>query len=124
MRHAIILEPDPEILGMLDRVFAGLHWSSMTVPGLDEAAEKIAGSWAAVLSVESGDLHALDRIHTLHAIAPETVICVLVDELYPDFDRQLRGAGVDAIIAKPVKEREIVEALVSGFTTRRTLRRG
>ncbi len=108
---------------MLDRVFAGLHWSTLTVDVLAEAEPRISGAWAAVVSVESGDSDAIERLRGLHEVAPETVLCVLVDELYPDFDRELRAAGVDAVITKPVQEGEIVEALVSGFTARRGQRR-
>lgn len=123
MRHAIFLEPDADYRALLDRVFGGLHWACSPIDSLEEAEARIPGAWAAVLSLESGDVASLDRLRALQRLSPETVICVLIDELYPDFDRQLRAAGVDAVICKPVQEREIVEALVAGFTARRGGRR-
>lgn len=109
---------------MLERVFAGLHWSTVCIEALAEAPGRVPGAWAAVLCVESDDSTAFEHLQELHRISPETVICVLVEEFFPDFDRLLKTSGVDAVIAKPVQEAEIVEALVSGFTARRSLRRG
>ena len=119
MRHGIIFEPDPGLRQMLERALGSLYWTVAIADSLTEVAEFLPGPWAAVLAIESGDIEAVDRIRALRKAAPGTVLCVLVDEHAPDFDRQLHVAGVDAVFAKPVQEREIVEALVEGFMTRR-----
>ena len=119
MTHGIIFEPDPAWRPLLERALASLYWTVGNADSLAEVAGFLPGPWAAVLSVESGDVEALEDIRALRKTAPGTVLCVLVDEHAPDFDRQLHVAGVDAVFAKPVQEKEIVEALVEGFMTRR-----
>lgn len=119
MTHGVIFEPDPECRPLLENALASLYWTVVNADSLDQVADLLPGPWAAVLAVESGDPAALDVIRTLRKSAPATALCVLVDELSPDFDRQLYVAGVDAVFAKPVQEREIVEALVAGFMARR-----
>ncbi len=119
MTHGIIYEPDPAWRPMLETALASLYWTVATADSLTEVARFLPGPWAAVLAIESGDIGALEEIRDLREVAPGTVLCVLVDELAPDFDRQLHVAGVDAVFAKPVQEREIVEALVEGFMARR-----
>ena len=119
MAHGIIFEPDPAWRPMLESALASLYWTVASADSLAEVAGYLPGPWAAVLAIESGDVAALEEIRGLRETAPATVLCVLVDELAPDFDRQLHIAGVDAVFAKPVQEEEIVEALVEGFMTRR-----
>lgn len=119
MTHGVIFEPDPTCRPLLESALASLYWTVTTADSLDQVADLLPGPWAAVLAVESGDPDALDIIRTLRKSAPATALCVLVDELSPDFDRQLYIAGVDAVFSKPVEEREIVEALVAGFMARR-----
>jgi CheY-like chemotaxis protein len=119
LTHGIIYEPDPAWRPLLESALASLYWTVATVDSLAEVADFLPGPWAAVLAIESGDIGALEAIRALRKAAPGTVLCVLVDELAPDFDRQLHVAGVDAVFAKPVQEREIVEALVEGFMMRR-----
>ncbi len=119
MTHGIIFEPDPACRPLIEAALASLYWSVETADSLEEVAKLLPGPWATVLSIESGDVGALEQIRSLRRLAPATAICVLVDELSPDFDRQLHIAGVDAVFAKPVEEAEIVEALVSGFMARR-----
>jgi len=119
LTHGIIFEPDPEYRPLLERALASLYWTVATAESLAEVTDLLPGPWAAVLAVESGDVAALETIRELRKLAPATALCVLVDELSPDFDRQLHVAGVDAVFAKPVQEAEIVEALVSGFMARR-----
>lgn len=119
MTHGIIFEPDMQYRPLLESALASLYWSFSTADSLAEVANLLPGPWAAVLAVESGDVGAVEAIRELRRIAPKTALCVLVDELSPDFDRQLHIAGVDAVFAKPVQEAEIVEALVAGFTARR-----
>jgi DNA-binding response OmpR family regulator len=119
LTHGIIFEPDPECRPLLERALASLYWSVISVNSLAEVANLLPGPWAAVLAVESGDVDAAEAIRKLRKAAPSTTLCVLVDELSPDFDRQLYVVGVDAVFAKPVEEREIVEALVAGFMSRR-----
>lgn len=119
MTHGIIFEPDPACRPLLEGALASLYWTVACAGSLAEVAGFLPGPWAAVLAIESGDVAALEAIHALRKAAPTTVLCVLVDEHSPDFDRQLHVAGVDAVFAKPVQEREIVEALVDGFMTRR-----
>jgi CheY-like chemotaxis protein len=119
LTHGIIFEPDPAWRPLLQNALSSLYWKVATADSLAEVAEFLPGPWAAVVAVESGDVVALEAIRALRKAAPGTVLCVLVDELAPDFDRQLRVAGVDAVFAKPVQEEEIVEALVEGFMTRR-----
>ena len=119
MTHGVIFEPDPKYRPLLESALASLYWTVTAADSLDQVAELLPGPWAAVLAVESGDPGALELIRTLRKSAPATALCVLVDELSPDFDRQLYIAGVDAVFAKPVQEREIVEALVAGFMARR-----
>lgn len=119
MRHGIIFEPDPALRPLLERALASLYWTVAVANSLTEVADFLPGPWAAVVAVESGDIEALEEIRGLRRTAPGTVLCVLVDEHAPDFDRQLHVAGVDAVFAKPVQEKEIVEALVEGFMTRR-----
>jgi CheY-like chemotaxis protein len=120
LTHGIIFEPDPALRPMLESALASLYWTVAIADSLAEVAGFLPGPWAAVLAVESGDVTALEEIRALRQAAPGTVLCVLVDELAPDFDRQLHVAGVDAVFAKPVQEAEIVEALVEGFMTRRS----
>ena len=119
MAHGIIFEPDPAWRPMLENALASLYWTVASADSLAEVAGFLPGPWAAVLAIESGDVGALEEIRFLREAAPGTVLCVLVDELAPDFDRQLHVAGVDAVFAKPVQVEEIVEALVEGFMTRR-----
>lgn len=119
MKHGIIFEPDRALRPLLERALASLYWTVAIADSLKEVADFLPGPWAAVLAIESGDVEAVDRIKALRKAAPGTVLCVLVDEHAPDFDRQLHVAGVDAVFAKPVQEKEIVEALVEGFMTRR-----
>ena len=119
MTHGIIFEPDSQCRPLLESALASLYWTVATADSLAEVAEMLPGPWATVLAVESGDLAAVEAIRELRRTAPSTAICVLVDELSPDFDRQLYVAGVDSVFAKPVQEAEIVEALVAGFMARR-----
>ena len=119
MTHGIIFEPDPKCRPLLESALASLYWTAATVDSLEQVADMLPGAWASVLAVESGDLDALETIRRLRKGAPGVAICVLVDELSPDFDRQLYIAGVDAVFSKPVQETEIVEALVAGFMARR-----
>ncbi|HEX5006569.1 MAG TPA: hypothetical protein VFV70_05620 [Hyphomonadaceae bacterium] len=119
MTHGIIFEPDPTWRPMLEKALASLYWTVASANSLAEVAGFLPGPWAVVLAIESGDVAAVEEIRALREIAPRTVFCILVDELAPDFDRQLHIAGVDAVFAKPVQEDEIVEALVEGFMTRR-----
>ena len=119
MTHGIIFEPDPGCRPLLESALASLYWSVTTADSLEDVAKLLPGPWATVLSIESGDVGALEQIRGLRRLAPATAICVLVDEFSPDFDRQLHIAGVDAVFAKPVQEAEIVEALVAGFMARR-----
>jgi DNA-binding response OmpR family regulator len=119
LTHGIIYEPDAQCRPLLESALASLYWTVTTANSLAEVADLLPGPWATVLAVESGDVDAVDAIRELRRSAPSTAICVLVDELSPDFDRQLYIAGVDAVFAKPVEEKEIVEALVAGFMARR-----
>jgi DNA-binding response OmpR family regulator len=119
LTHGIIFEPDLECRPLLESALASLYWSVALADSLEDVAKMLPGPWASVLAIESGDVVALDAIRGLRRIAPATVLCVLVDELSPEFDRQLHIAGVDAVFAKPVQEAEIVEALVAGFMARR-----
>lgn len=119
MTHGIIYEPDTAWRPLLESALASLYWTTATADSLEEVANTLSGSWATVLAIESGDIQALETIRRLRKTAQSTVICVLVDELSPEFDRQLYIAGVDAVFAKPIQETEIVEALVAGFMARR-----
>jgi DNA-binding response OmpR family regulator len=119
LTHGIIYEPDTAWRPLLESALASLNWTVETAESLEDVAARLSGSWAGILAVESGDIDALEAIRLLRKAAPATVICVLVDELSPDFDRQLYVAGVDAVFAKPIQETEIVEALVAGFMARR-----
>jgi len=119
LTHGIIFEPDPLCRPLLESALASLYWTVATANSLSEVADLLPGPWATVVAVESGDVQALETLRELRRAAPATVICVLVDELSPDFDHQLYVAGVDAVFAKPVQEAEIVEALVAGFMARR-----
>ncbi len=119
MTHGIIFEPDPACRLLLESALASLYWTVATAESLEEVSDLLPGTWAIVAAVESGDIAAVETIRALRKAAPSTAICVLVDELSPEFDRQLYVAGVDAVFAKPVQRTEIVEALVAGFMTRR-----
>jgi DNA-binding response OmpR family regulator len=119
LAHGIIFEPDPQYRPLLESALASLYWTVATADSLSEVAELLPGPWATVVAIESGDVQALEILRGLRKSAPATAICVLVDELSPDFDHQLYVAGVDAVFAKPVQEAEIVEALVAGFMARR-----
>jgi DNA-binding response OmpR family regulator len=119
LTHGIIFEPDHDCRPLLERALASLYWTVWTVNSLTEAADMLPGPWALILAIESGDFDAVETIRGLRKSAPGTAICVLVDELSPEFDRPVHIAGVDAVFAKPVEEREIVEALVAGFMARR-----
>jgi DNA-binding response OmpR family regulator len=119
LTHGIIFEPDPACRRILESALASLYWSVAIADSLTEVADLLPGSWAAVLAMESGDLASLEIVRGLRHATPGTAFCVLVDEHSPDFDRQLHIAGVDAVFAKPVQEKEIVEALVAGLMTRR-----
>jgi DNA-binding NarL/FixJ family response regulator len=119
LTHGIIFEPDTAWRPLLERALASLYWTVANAGSLEEVGDILPEAWAAVLAVESGDLDALEAVRQLRKIAPSAALCVLVDELSPEFDRQLYVAGVDAVFAKPVQETEIVEALVAGFMARR-----
>jgi DNA-binding response OmpR family regulator len=119
LKHGIIFEPDPAWRPTIENALASLYWTVTVADSLADVADLLPGPWAAVLAIESGDVAALESVRALRKTAPDTVLCVLVDELSPDFDRQLLDAGVDAVFAKPVQENEIVEALVDGFMRRR-----
>lgn len=119
MTHGIIFEPDPAWRPLLESALASLYWTVATADSLEEVGDRLPAAWAAVLAVESGDLDAVETLRRLRKCAPTAALCVLVDELSPEFDRQLYVAGVDAVFAKPVQETEIVEALVAGFMARR-----
>lgn len=78
----------------------------------------LPGPWAVMLAIESGDPAALDLIRDIRNRSSDVVICVLLDELSPHYDRQVAEAGASSLFAKPVGESEIVEALVAGFMSR------
>ncbi len=119
LTHGIIFEPDPVCRSVLEAAFASLHWSVAAADSLGDITIRLPGPWAILLAVESGDIGPVDAIRGFREAAPGTVICVLVDEHSPDFDSQLRTAGADNVFAKPVQEKEIVEAVVAGFMARR-----
>lgn len=117
--HCIIFEPDPSCRQTLEGALASLYWRVAHVDALAGAIDKLPGPWAILATVESGDVGALDIICELRVAGPDVVICVLVDELSPPYDRQILEAGADTVFAKPVSETEIVEAVVAGFLARR-----
>ncbi len=113
--HCIILEPDPQTRRVLENALASLHWRVMHASSPVEVTSMLQGPWAVVLAIESGDPAALDLIREIRAVSPDIVVCALMDELSPHYDRQVEEAGANSIFAKPVSETEIVEALVAGF---------
>jgi len=118
--HCIIFEPDLSCRQMLESALASIYWTVAFVESLSEIESPTHVPWAVLLAVESGDLGAVESIRDIRADGADVVICVLVDELSPDFDRQVIEAGADSVFAKPVQENEIVEALVTGFMMRRS----
>lgn len=119
MTHCIIFEPDVACRRTLENALASLYWTIAFAGTLPDVAGHLPGPWAVLLAVESGDPAALEAVRNIREAAPDAVICVLVDELSPDFDGQVGDAGADTVFAKPVQETEIVEALVTGFMARR-----
>lgn len=119
MTHCIILEPDPLCRRVLENALASLYWTVAIAETIPDVAMRLPGPWAVVLATESGDPETLEAVRAIREAAPNAVICVLVDELSPDFDRQIAQAGADTVFVKPVQETEIVEALVAGFMARR-----
>ncbi|MFT3724323.1 MAG: hypothetical protein QM773_12110 [Hyphomonadaceae bacterium] len=97
---------------------ASLHWGVTHASSSAEVTDKLHGPWAVVLAIESGDPAALDLIREIRGVSPDIVVCALMDELSPHYDRQVEEAGANSIFAKPVFETEIVEALVAGFMRR------
>ena len=120
MTHGIIFEPDPLCRQTLEAALASLYWSITTAETLAEVEGLLPGPWAALVAIESGDVAALEAIRNMREAAPGIVICALVDEHSPDFDRQLEAAGASTVFAKPVAETEIVQAVVAGFMARRS----
>jgi len=119
LTHCIIFEPDLSCRQTLESALASLYWTVAIAETLSDVAARLPGPWAVLLAIESGDTLAIDGVRDIRGAAPDAVICVLVDELSPDFDRQVADAGADTVFAKPVQETEIVEALVAGFMARR-----
>ncbi|MEQ1608149.1 MAG: hypothetical protein ABL956_04140 [Hyphomonadaceae bacterium] len=117
--HCIIFEPDLSCRQTLESALASIYWTVAFVESLSDIFLPTNAPWAFLLAVESGDLGAVESIRDIRANGTDVVICVLVDEISPDFDRQVTEAGADSVFAKPVQEKEIVEALVSGFLSRR-----
>lgn len=117
--HCIIFEPDLSCRQILESALASIYWTVAFVESLSEIVSPTHVPWAVLLAVESGDLGAVESIRDIRAEGADVLICVLVDEMSPDFDRQVTEAGADSVFAKPVQEKEIVEALVSGFLSRR-----
>jgi DNA-binding response OmpR family regulator len=115
--HCIIFEPDPLCRRMLESALASLYWTTRTANALADVAGMLPGPWAVLIAIESGDPAALEAIREIKALAPATVVCALLDEHSPDFDKQLAEAGANSVFAKPVAEPEIVAAVVTGFTT-------
>lgn len=118
MTHCIIFEPDPACRETLENALASLYWTVALAQTLPDVTRQLPGPWAVLLAIESGDPAALEAVRDIRETAPNAVICVLVDELSPDFDSQVGNAGADTVFAKPVQETEIVEALVTGFMAR------
>lgn len=119
MIHCIILEPDLACRQILENALASLHWAVGMADTPAEIVSMLPGPWAVLLAIESGDPVALETVCDTRRAGPDTVICALLDEHSPDFDRQLAEAGADSIFAKPVTETEIVEAVVAGFMRHR-----
>lgn len=119
MTHCIIFEPDPSCRRILESALASLYWRVAIAETMPDVTASLPGPWAVLLATESGDPETLEAIRHMREAAPNAVICVLVDELSPDFDRQIAHAGADTVFVKPVQETEIVEALVTGFMARR-----
>jgi DNA-binding response OmpR family regulator len=118
--HCIIFEPDPSCRSILEDALASLHWSVRIAHSPEDMVAALPGPWAVLLAIESGDPSALDLIREIRGANPLIVICALLDELSPQYDRQVIDAGASSLFAKPVAETEIVEALVAGFVSRRS----
>lgn len=119
MAHCIIFEPDPACCKIVEDALASLHWSSARALFPEGIVACLPGPWAVMLAIESGDPAALDLLRRIREVAPDVVICALLDELSPHYDRQVAAAGANSVFAKPVSETEIMEALVKGFMLRR-----
>lgn len=119
MTHCIIFEPDPSCRQVLTSALASLYWTARFADTAAGVMSALPGPWAVVLAIESGDPAALDMIREIRLLAPGVVICALLDELSPHYDRQVAKAGASSLFSKPVGETEIVEALVAGFMSRR-----
>src|SRR5262245_29124063 len=100
--HCIIFEPDPQTRHILERALASLHWGVAHANSPFELTTRLPGPWAIVMAIESGDPAALDLIREIRTASPDIVICALMDELSPHYDRQVEEAGANSIFAKPV----------------------
>ncbi len=117
--HCIVFEPDLACRRILESALASLYWTVAVVESLSDVKAGLPGPWATLLAIESGDPAALDAVREIRSAAANVVICVLLDEHAPPYDQQVAHAGADSVFAKPVHEKEIVEALVAGFMARR-----
>jgi DNA-binding response OmpR family regulator len=117
--HCIIFEPDPSCRQTLEKALASLYWTVAVADSFPDVATNLPGPWAVLLAIDSGDLLALETIREIRTASSDIVICILVDELAPEFDRQVIDAGADTLFVKPVEESEIVRAVVDGFLARR-----